>query len=157
MKLTRYFKKVKTLSSDLWSSHILLLCFLVSHHYSCHCKGNFSMSDKAYTVCSRPKAEAERKKADAEAEAKPSAERSRKKCREKEKERERERERDASNDSLTARARATAAVVLHVDNLHKYSNGCRTRRASSASIAAHRSNMREQLHKTRERDNTSYT
>ena len=50
--------------------------------------------------------------------------------------------------------RATVAVASHVkSDLHEHANGCHKKRASSASSAAHSSNIRILLHKTRACDN----
>ena len=83
-------------------------------------------------------------------------------------ERERQSERETtSNDrqklelmrrALLYRESATAFVVWHVESdLHEHANGCRKRRTSSASCAAHSSSSREQLHKAIVCNNTAYS
>ena len=60
--------------------------------------------------------------------------------------------------ALLYRESATAFVVLHVESdLHEHANGCRNRRTSSASCAAHSSSSRAQLHKARACNYTAYS
>ena len=58
--------------------------------------------------------------------------------------------------ALLYRESATAFVVLHLErDLHEHANGCRKRRTSSGSCAAHSSSSRARLHKARTCNNIS--
>ena len=83
-------------------------------------------------------------------------------------EREKQRERELRTRAMKAKCwssccalailRERATVAFHVEiDLHEHANGCRQRRASSASSTTHSSNIRARLHKTRACDNTGYT